>query len=84
MSLGRVESRECLGRRETRRLAEPEPVKEIAQPLPALASRNREKRRGASEGRTVPFGPAGQHNRQGGKAPWFGVRLDESRGGRLA
>jgi hypothetical protein len=40
--------------------------------------------RWASEGRTVPLGPAGQRNRQGGKAPWFGVRLDESRGGRLA
>ena len=49
-----------------------------------LASPFREKRRWVSEGRTVPHGPAGQHNRQGGKAPWFGVRLDESRGGRLA
>lgn len=38
----------------------------------------------ASEGRTVPLGPDGQRNRQGGKAPWFGVRVDESRGGRLA
>jgi hypothetical protein len=38
----------------------------------------------ASEGRTVPLGPAGQQNRSGGKAPWFGVRLNESRGGRLA
>jgi hypothetical protein len=43
-----------------------------------------ERRRRASEGRTVPSAPVGQHNRQGGKAPWFGVRLDESRGGRLA
>jgi hypothetical protein len=42
------------------------------------------RRRRASEGRMVPFGPAGQHNRSGGKAPWFGVRLDEPRGGRLA
>jgi hypothetical protein len=33
-SLGRVEIRESLGRREARGLAEPEPVKEIAQPLP--------------------------------------------------
>jgi hypothetical protein len=39
---------------------------------------------GASEGRTVPFAPVGQHNRPGGKAPWFGVRLNESRGGGLA
>jgi hypothetical protein len=50
----------------------------------ALASRNSEKRRWVSEGRTVPPGPAGQQNRRGGKAPWFGVRFDESRGGRLA
>jgi len=42
------------------------------------------KPRWASEGRTVPHGPAGQQNRTGGKAPWFGVCLDESRGGRLA
>jgi hypothetical protein len=40
--------------------------------------------RWASEGRIVPFAPAGQHNRSGGKAPWFGVRLNESRGGGLA
>jgi len=38
----------------------------------------------ASEGSIVPFGLAGQHNRPGGMGPWFGVRLDESRGGRLA
>ena len=50
----------------------------------ALASRISEERRGVSEGRIVPLGPAGQHNRWGGKAPWFGVRVDESRGGRLA
>src|SRR5574337_458654 len=37
-----------------------------------------------SEGRTVPFGLAGQQNRSGGKAPWFGVGFDEPRGGRLA
>jgi hypothetical protein len=49
-----------------------------------LASRISEKRRRVSEGRTVPPGPAGHHNRRGGKAPWFGVCLDESRGGRLA
>ncbi len=40
--------------------------------------------RRASEGRIVPIAPAGQQNRRGGKAPWFGVRVDESRGGRLA
>ena len=34
MSLGRVESREPLGRREARRLAEPEPVQQLEQPLP--------------------------------------------------
>lgn len=49
-----------------------------------LTSPFREKRRGASEGRTVPLAPAGQHNRSGGTAPWFGVRFNESRGGRLA
>ena len=38
----------------------------------------------ASEGPVVPFGPAGQQNRPGGKGPWFGVQLNESRGGRLA
>jgi hypothetical protein len=49
-----------------------------------LASPVSEKRRRASDGRTVPLGPAGQQNRRGGKAPWFGVRFNESRGGRLA
>jgi len=49
-----------------------------------LNSADRGRRRWASEGRTVPLGPVGQQNRQGGKAPWFGVRLDGSRGGRLA
>ena len=49
-----------------------------------LASAFSEKRRRVSEGRTVPLGPDGQRNRQGGKAPWFGVRFNESRGGRLA
>jgi hypothetical protein len=34
MSLGRVEIMEPLWGRAARRLAEPEPVKEIAQPLP--------------------------------------------------
>jgi hypothetical protein len=42
------------------------------------------RRRRASEGRIVPFGPVGQQNRRGGKAPWFGVCLDGPRGGRLA
>ena len=50
----------------------------------ALTSAFRRKQRWVSEGRTVPFGPVGQQNRRGGKAPWFGVRLDEPRGGRLA
>jgi hypothetical protein len=35
----------------------------------------------ASEGSIVPSAPAGQQNRPGGKGPWFGVRLDEPRGG---
>ena len=39
---------------------------------------------GESEGSTVPLGPVGQHNRQGGKGPWFGACLTEARGGRLA
>ena len=50
----------------------------------SLASACSEKRRWVSEGRTVPHGPAGHHNRRGGKAPWFGARFDESRGRRLA
>jgi hypothetical protein len=37
-----------------------------------------------SEGPTVPLGPTGQQNRWGGKGPWFGVCLDEPRGGRSA
>jgi len=50
----------------------------------ALTSAQRQEPRGASEGSTVPLVPAGQQNRWGGKGPWFGVRLTESRGGRLA
>jgi hypothetical protein len=50
----------------------------------ALASAFRREQRWVSEGRTVPFGLARQHNWSGGKAPWFGVCLDEPRGGRLA
>ena len=50
----------------------------------ALSSAFRRKPRWVSEGRIVPFGPAGQQNQSGGKAPWFGVRFDEPRGGRLA
>ena len=52
--------------------------------VPTLASPISERRRRASEGHTVPLAPAGQRNWQGGKAPWFGVRFNESRGGRLA
>ena len=55
-----------------------------AQGVATLGSRGKEKRRRASEGRTVPWGPAGQRNRPGGKAPWCGVRVNEARGGRLA
>jgi len=44
----------------------------------------RQRPRWVSEGRIVPFGPAGQQNPSGGKAPWFGVRLNGPRGGRLA
>ncbi len=50
----------------------------------ALGSAQWRKLGGASEGSTVPLGPIGQHNRWGGKGPWFGVCLTESRGGRLA
>jgi hypothetical protein len=50
----------------------------------ALTPAWRQEPRGESEGSTVPLGPARQHNWQGGKGPWFGVRLTESRGGRLA
>jgi len=39
---------------------------------------------GKSEGLIVPHAPDGQHNRRGGKEPWFEVRLDESRSRRLA
>ena len=41
-------------------------------------------RSGESEGSTVPLAPTGQQNRRGGKGPWFGGRLTEARGGRLA
>ena len=50
----------------------------------ALTFASGRKPRWVSEGRTVPFALAGQRNRPGGKAPWFGVHLDEPRGGRLA
>lgn len=50
----------------------------------ALALAVRWEQRWASEGPAVPFGPIGQQNRWGGKGPWFGVQLDEPRGGRLA
>ena len=41
-------------------------------------------RRWGSEGSIVPLVFLGQQNRGRGKGPWFGVRLTESRGGRLA
>jgi hypothetical protein len=50
----------------------------------ALTSVVRRKQRWVSEGSTVPFRPAGQQNRSGGKGPWFGTGLDGPRGGRLA
>jgi len=50
----------------------------------ALTSAFRRKQRWVSEGSTVPFAPTGQQNWWGGKGPWFGVRLDGPRGGRLA
>jgi len=50
----------------------------------ALTSAVGQKPRGGSEGSTVPLAPIGQQNRWGGKGPWFGVRLTEARGGRLA
>lgn len=37
-----------------------------------------------SEGLIVPHVPDGQHNRRGGKAPWFEACLTEVRVGRLA
>jgi hypothetical protein len=49
-----------------------------------LISAYRRKPRWVSEGRTVPLAPAGQQNRSGGKAPWFGVGFNGPRGGRLA
>ena len=39
---------------------------------------------GKSEGLIVPFAPDGQHNRRGGKEPWFEVCLNERRIRRLA
>jgi hypothetical protein len=50
----------------------------------ALTSAFGQKLRWVSEGSTVPLGPAGQQNWQGGKGPWFGVCLDGPRGGRVA
>ena len=40
--------------------------------------------RGKSEGLIVPRGPCEQHNREGGKEPWFELRLTETRIRRLA
>jgi hypothetical protein len=39
---------------------------------------------GKSEGLIVPRGPGGQHNRRGGKEPWFEACLNERRIRRLA
>jgi hypothetical protein len=50
----------------------------------ALTSAVRRAQRWVSEGSTVPSGPTRQQNWWGGKGPWFGVCLDEPRGGRLA
>jgi len=50
----------------------------------ALPSACRRAQRWVSEGSTVPSGPTRQQNWWGGKGPWFGVCLDEPRGGRLA
>jgi len=49
-----------------------------------LGSAVRRRQRWGSEGSTVPLGPARQQNWPGGKGPWFGVRLTEARGGRVA
>ena len=49
-----------------------------------LTSAFRRKQRGVSEGSTVPFGSTRQQNWWRGKGPWFGVRLNGPRGGRLA
>jgi hypothetical protein len=50
----------------------------------ALTSALRQKPRWVSEGSTVPLGSTRQQNWWRGKGPWFGVRLDGPRGGRLA
>jgi hypothetical protein len=49
-----------------------------------LTSAFRRTRRWVSEGSTVPFAPTRQQNWWGGKGPWFGVCVNEPRGGRLA
>jgi hypothetical protein len=49
-----------------------------------LTSAFRRKPRWVSEGSTVPFGSTRQQNWWRGKGPWFGVRLNGPRGGRLA
>ena len=49
-----------------------------------LTSAFRWKQRWVSEGSTVPFGSTRQQNWWRGKGPWFGVRLNGPRGGRLA
>jgi len=50
----------------------------------ALRSAFRREQRWGSEGSTVPLVPIRQQNWWGGKGPWFGVSLDEPRGGGLA
>ena len=50
----------------------------------ALVSASRRQPCRASEGSTVPLAFLGQQNRGRGKGPWFGMRLTEARGGRLA
>jgi hypothetical protein len=49
----------------------------------AFTSACRRKPRWVSEGSIVPIGPTRQQNWWGGKAPWFGVRLDEPKGRRV-
>src|SRR2546426_8877518 len=47
----------------------------------SLASACSEKRRWVSEGRTVPHGPAGHHNRRGGEGPPVGGGVAATKGG---
>jgi hypothetical protein len=56
----------------------------VLREVAALTSAVRWMQRWVSEGSTVPFGSTRQQNWWRGKGPWFGVRLDGPRGGRLA